>query len=151
MGQLGGLHQPPEEGINLGREAQLEEGVEDQGRVPDPAEAVVPVAHPADPFRKRRGGGGGDGPGRSEDEELEGEGAASHGLRPRTAVAGAAAPLPPADRRLVQATLDLRTGREHERLLIGGAQGDQRPAPRAGLEAAGNGPGGGHLRLTGAP
>jgi hypothetical protein len=48
MGQLRRVHQPPEVGLRLGCAAKLEEGVDREGAVADPGEAVVPVALAAD-------------------------------------------------------------------------------------------------------
>src|SRR5512146_982050 len=48
VGQLGCLHEPPEEGIRLVDTPEAEQGAQHEGSVPHPAEPVVPVALAAD-------------------------------------------------------------------------------------------------------
>ena len=60
VGELGGMHQPPEIGMRLGGATELEEGVDREGAVADPGVAVVPVALPTDLLRERSGCGGRD-------------------------------------------------------------------------------------------
>src|SRR5207244_10240604 len=44
LGELSGMHQPPEVGVRFCGAAELEEGVDGEGAVADPGVAVVPVA-----------------------------------------------------------------------------------------------------------
>src|SRR5690348_9624887 len=51
----GALLQPAHELLGLARQSQAQEGVEGESRVTDPGVAIVPIAHPADLFRKTAG------------------------------------------------------------------------------------------------
>jgi len=72
----GGAFQPAHEGMGLVGVAQGEQGVEVHGGIPQPAVAVVPVAHPAQLLGQGGGGGGHDGAGGGVGESLEDQGAA---------------------------------------------------------------------------
>jgi len=72
----GGAFQPAHEGMGLVGVAQGEQGVEVHGGIPQPAVAVVPVAHPAQLLGQGGDGGGHDGAGGGVGESLEDQGAA---------------------------------------------------------------------------
>ena len=135
VGQLRRVQQPPEERLGLARAAELQQGVEREGRVAHPAEAVVPVALAADLLGQRRGRRRRDRPRRGVEEQLERQRAADHGVAPRAVVGALRGPAPPVGGRGVQPPLDVLARREDQRLLVGRAQRDQRRAGRSCLEA----------------
>ena len=138
VGQLRCVQQPPEERVGLARAAQVQQGVEREGRVAHPAEAVVPVALAADLLGQRGGRRRRDRPGRGVEEQLERQRAADHGVAPRTVVGALRGPAPPVGGRGFQPPLDVLARREDQRLLVGRAQRDQRRAGRSRLEAPGD-------------
>jgi hypothetical protein len=66
-----------------------------EGRVPQPAVAVVPVADPAELLGQRGGGGGDDAAGGGVGQRLQGEQGAEHRVLPATLVSDLAGPLAP--------------------------------------------------------
>ena len=82
-------------GARLVEIAAQDQGVEGEGRVPHPAEAVVPVAHPAQPLGQRRGRGGDDAAGGLVDHGLDRDEGAQHRLAIGALVGAAPGPLPP--------------------------------------------------------
>ena len=123
MGELGGVEQPPEERLGLARAAQLQEGVEREGGVAHPAEAVVPVAFAADLLGQRGGRGGGDRSGGGVEEQLERQGAADHGFAPRPVVGALRGPASPIGGGPFETRLDVLSAAE-------------RPAAPGGLRTA---------------
>src|SRR5581483_5947248 len=97
-------------------EAEARERVHREGRVADPAEAVVVVALAADPLGQRRGRGRGDRAGRRLDQQLQRERAADDRVAPRAVVA-LVRPAPPRLLRAAEPLLDLAAQRERDRLL----------------------------------
>ena len=73
---FGHVGKEPEEVVGLPVEAERVQAPQGEGRVADPAVAVVPVALALGRLRERRGGGRHDGAGRRERHALQGEGAA---------------------------------------------------------------------------
>ena len=87
--------QPGEEVMSLLVQAQLKEAEEGERGVPQPGEAVVPVAPAAERLRQRGGGGGDDGPGRRVDHQLERERRPPHRLGKGAGVVDMIDPPPP--------------------------------------------------------
>ena len=134
MGQLGCLHEPPEEGIRLVDTPEAEQGAQHEGSVAHPAEAAVPFALAADHFGQRgrcrrsdrfRGG---------MDEELQCQGAAHDGISPLGPRSQALGPVPPHRSRRRQSALDVAPAGNHERFLVPSAQREQGPHPGGGIE-----------------
>src|SRR5262249_56236840 len=94
--QSRGVHEPPEERRRLLTAAELEERLDREGGVTDPAVAVVPVALAADRLRQRRGRRRRDGAGWGEDEQFQRPRAPPHRTAPRPAHAALPPPSPPA-------------------------------------------------------
>jgi hypothetical protein len=134
MGQLRGVHQPPEVGACLGRAAELEERIEGEGRVANPAVAMVPVAFAADLLRQRGRRGGGDRAGWRVHKQLQRQGATNHRVPIGALVGVAGDPVPPDAASGLEPLLQLCTGREHQRLLVRGTERDDRSGPGRRLE-----------------
>ena len=136
MRQLRGVQQPPEEGLALVRAAELHQRAQRERRVAQPAEAVVPVALPADLLGQRARGRRRDRAGWRVDQQLERQRAADDRLPPRPCVGSRSRPVAPERDRRHQARLRLAARREHERLLMGDAQDHQRRLTRRRDETA---------------
>ena len=148
VAELRCVQQPPEESLGLPRATELQQGLESEGRVTDPAEAVVPVALAA--YLLGQGGACRCGyrAGGCVEEQLERQRAADHLVAPRTVVGPVRRPVSPVGDRGCQACLDVLSGRKDERLLVRSAQGDHRRAGLLCLETAKDGLVG-ELRLAG--
>ncbi len=130
------MDDPGQEGVRLLGEPEIEEGLERQRGVAQPAVAVVPVARAADRLGQRGRGRrhhrsrGGEG------EELQGQGAADNVVAVGSVVAAARRPpAPPREARLDPAPGLLAEGRQDRRLLVG--EGDREVAALAGAEGRG--------------
>ena len=77
---------PPEVILGLPEVTEVIEGLEREGGVPYPGEAVVPVSHPPDLLGERGGGSRGYGAGGVEGEEFQDEGGTVDHLFPPTGV-----------------------------------------------------------------
>ena len=99
--------QPAGEGGRLLPEAQAEQGVHGEGRVPDPGVAVVPVAFAADLLGQPGRRCGHQAAGRGVGHELEGDGGAVNRLAPAAEVGGLRHPGLPEAHGLVEELLDL--------------------------------------------
>ena len=119
--------------------AELEKGIEGEGRVPHPGEAIVPVALATDRLRQRGRGGGGDRSGGREHEQLQREGAAQDRVSPGAVVGPARGPGSPEPLRVSKAPLHLRPSREYQRLAVRACDRDQGLVARGDLEATGHG------------
>src|SRR3954452_6634577 len=84
VGELGGLHQPPEIRAGVRRETEPQERAHGERGVAHPREAIVPVALSADVLGERSRRGCGDGPRRSVYEQLERQGAPDDRVVPGT-------------------------------------------------------------------
>lgn len=136
MRELRGVQQPPEERLALMRAAELHQRAQRERRVPQPAEAVVPIALPAELLGQRRTGRSRDRAGWRVDQQLERQRAADDRLPPRSCVGSRGRPVAPERDRRHQARLRLAARREHERLLMGDAQDHQRRLTRRRVETA---------------
>ena len=88
-------HQPGEEGVGLVDHAHLEEGVQREGGVAQPGEAVVPVALATDLLGKAGGRRRDDGAGGRVGHQLQRQRRAHHRLLVRALVGAAVDPAPP--------------------------------------------------------
>ena len=96
VGQLGCLHQPPEESIGLLHAPEAEQRAQHKRGIPHPAVAVVPVALTAHYLGERRRRRRRDCPRGSVDEQFQHQRAARNGIGPPTRVAQTLGPaLPP--------------------------------------------------------
>ena len=86
----------------LGEKATVDEREEREGRVPQPAESVVPVPDAADLLRQRSGGRRDDAAGRREGEALQRDRRAKDLLFPRTFVVEGLRPVAPPRQRFVE-------------------------------------------------
>jgi hypothetical protein len=94
-GVLDPIVEPLQEGLRLGREAEAQECVDREGRIPDPREAVVPVSFPADLFRQAGRRRRHERPGRGVGHELERHRRALHRFAPATLVPRSPEPAAP--------------------------------------------------------
>ena len=139
MRQLRGVEKPREEGARLAVAAEGQQGLQGEGGIARPGEAVVPVACAADLLGQRRRRRGGDRPRGGVDEQLERERAAHDRLAPRPVVRPPARPVAPARGRLPNPRLDVGARRQDERLLVGGHQDDQPAGARVEGEPSADG------------
>ncbi len=87
--------QPAAPGERLFLETRVQQRDEDEGRVAQPAVAIVPVAHAAERLGQRGRGGGQHRAGACVGERLEGEQRAHHAVAPRPVVRARSRPLTP--------------------------------------------------------
>ena len=128
-----GSQQPAPPGLRLVLVAALEQGVEGEGRVAEPAVAVVPVADAAELLRQRRRRRGDDAAGRLVGQCLQDDQRLRHRLLPAAAVRAVVEPLAPERAGVAERLLRRRSpaalamGRvpgEHERLSLPGLDGE---------------------------
>lgn len=123
--QSGRVEKPPEKGLRLGREPEMEQDVDGHGRVPQPAVPVVPVALTAGNLRERGRGRGEDRSGRREHEELQRQHAAIHEVAILATVGASVEPVPPPCGRVGKALVRGRPQlAEDDRRGIGAREGD---------------------------
>ena len=134
FGQRRRLHEPPEQRLRLVVGAKLHQRVDDEIRVANPAEPVIPVAFAADGFGKRRGRRRNVRARWREYQRLQQQRAARHLIAPRSGARMRARPFLPERHRRGKARLDLRARRKDERLGVGAADGQQSSIPGANLE-----------------
>ena len=113
--QSGRVHEPPEEGRRLGVAAQLQQRLQGERGVANPAIAVVPVTFAADPFGQRRRRRRRDRPRRREHEQLQRQRATHDRGMPGAGVTQLSRPVTPECGRCIQPRLDVPPWREHER------------------------------------
>ena len=114
------MEHPAEEGHRLRVVAEAEQRPQRERRVPQPAVAIVPVAHATDPLRERRGGRGDDRTGRRVGHQLQYEGAADDGVAIRASVGAASRPVaPPPSRPLDPSVGGLPQDRDDRRAFLG--------------------------------
>ncbi len=129
----GGLHEPPEQRLRLGAAAKAQQGVDQERRVADPAEAIVPVADATDFLRQRRRRRGYRRAARGEDHQLERQRAPDHRVAPRTVIRARGRTTLARTRAVVSRRASMaRREREHQRFAVRRRQDDQRAL--AGLE-----------------
>ena len=132
LGDRRRLHEPPEQRSRFVVAVQLEQRVDEEARIANPTEAVVPIALAAD-FLRQRGRRRRHGCARRrEDERLEHEGAARHRIAPGTVVAASGDPRLPERDRVREPCLQRLTRRKHERFGIRRREREQRT--RAALQ-----------------
>src|SRR3989475_8781175 len=133
--QSRGVHEPPEERRRLLTTAELEERLDREGGVTDPAVAVIPVALAADRLRQRRGRRRRDGAGWREDEQLQRQRAPHDGIAPGASVRELPRPPLPERRGGVEPSFDVGAWGGDERLVAGGDHAQEGPMSGRHLEA----------------
>ena len=137
---LGGtIVQPAPEGLGLLGEPEPEQGVNREGAVPDPGEAVVPVALAPDLLGQPSGRGGHQGAGGRVGQQLQGDRRAVDLLTPAAPVGRAGQPATPEPRRVGEQAEQLLGG-HGPRWAVGGRLQHHPP----GLAGA-HGQGAGHV------
>ena len=126
-----GSQQPAAPGPRLVLEAVLEQGVEGERRVTEPAVPVVPVADAADLLRQRGRRSRHDPARRIVGERLQHHQRPRHGLLPAAAVRAVAEPLSPERAGLLQRLLRIDRCR---RLVVGGVPGEHERLSLSGLD-----------------
>ena len=133
------VHEPPEERRRLGVTAQLQQRLQGERGVANPAVAVVPVPLAADTLGQRRGRRRRDRSRLREHEQLQRERGPQDRGAPGAGVAQPSRPVVPECRRGVQPRLDVAPRREHERLAVCRDQRQHRPATVRDVETPGDG------------
>ena len=128
--------EPVPPGQGLGGVPGAQQGLQGEGRITQPAVAVVPVAHPADVFRQRAGRRRDDPAGGLVGERLQRDQGAEHRLPVLALVGAARGPVLPEPGGRRQQGGRVRTARlapmrrrvaEHERQLVAGPDRERRP------------------------
>ena len=133
------VHEPPEERRRLGGTTQLQQRLQGERGVANPAIAVVPVTLAADPFGQRRRRRRRDRPRRREHEQLQRQRATHDRGMPGAGVTQLSRPVTPECGRRIQPRLDVPPWREHERLAVRRDQRQHGPAAVHDVETTGEG------------
>src|SRR5581483_1984890 len=119
LSEPGGVQQPTQEGARFGDETQIDEGLQYQRGVAQPAVAIVPIARTAGTFRQRSGGGGDDSAGQAVGQQLEGDRATQHRFSMIASVAALVTPaLPPPHRVVPPLVHGSSEGAEHADIVL---------------------------------
>jgi len=134
LGQGGRLHEPPELRSRFPVTSELQQRADDEIRVADPAEAIVPIAPTADRFRQRCCRGRHRRAGWREDQQLQHERAPLDEVGPWALVLALARPLLPEPDRSLEPGGDRRAPGKDQGFRVRRRQYERGPAAFADFE-----------------